>query len=91
MDADRQLHGDREQHDGEAEVERAGAEREARLIAKDMANEPAERLETIRQELEAVTTKDFWEIIDRGRNFEYMPETQRKQMATFFGWLGVDG
>ncbi len=26
---------------------------------------------------ESVTSKDFWEIIDRGRNFEYMPPAQR--------------
>jgi hypothetical protein len=32
----------------------------------------------IRDELERVETKDFWEIIDRGRNFEFMPDAQRK-------------
>src|SRR5690606_36186057 len=42
----------------------------ARTIADDMSEEPHERLVTIRAQLEGVTTKDFWEIIDRGRNFE---------------------
>jgi hypothetical protein len=66
-----------------------GEETKARLIAEDMKGEPVERLVTIRHELETVLSKDFWEIIDRGRNFEYMPSEQRAQMATFFGWLGV--
>ena len=55
-----------------------------------MQNEPRERLVSIRRSLEGVRSKDFWEIIDRGRNFEYMPEAQRAYLAEFFGWLGVD-
>jgi hypothetical protein len=56
-----------------------------------MVGEPAERLRDIRFELERVTTKDFWEIIDRGRNFEFMPPAQKAAMATFFAWLGTEG
>lgn len=67
-----------------------GDEKKARMIAEDMATEPPERLLAIRTELERVTTKDFWEIIDRGRNFEYMPPRQRAKMAEFFGWLSVE-
>ena len=67
-----------------------GEEDKARTIARDMEEEPPDRLFTIRQQLEGVKTKDFWEIIDRGRNFEFMPEKQRKCMAKFFGWLGVE-
>lgn len=59
----------------------------ARAIAFDMREEPEERLRKIRWQLENVESKDFWEIIDRGRNFEYMPETQRQQLAKFFAWL----
>jgi hypothetical protein len=66
-----------------------GLEDKARLISRDMAHEPPARLLSIRQALEAVTSKDFWEIIDRGRNFEYMPPPQRACLATFFGWLNV--
>jgi len=65
----------------------AGAEGRARQIADDMRGEPPDRLKAIREQLERVESKDFWEIIDRGRNFEYMPDVQRAQMATFFGWL----
>jgi hypothetical protein len=66
-----------------------GEKAKARLIADDMAHEPPERLSAIRAELERVTSKDFWEIIDRGRNFEYMPPQQRTKMAEFFAWLRV--
>ena len=64
-------------------------EKKARMISEDMENEPAERLLAIREALEHVTSKDFWEIIDRGRNFEYMPPRQREMLAVFFDWLGV--
>ncbi|MEZ4401637.1 MAG: DUF2254 family protein [Kofleriaceae bacterium] len=65
----------------------AGATDHARRIADDMREEPGERLAAIREQLERVESKDFWEIIDRGRNFEYMPQPQRDQMPRFFGWL----
>jgi hypothetical protein len=68
----------------------AGAEDRARRIANDMRDEPAERLKAIREQLERVESKDFWEIIDRGRNFEYMPPPQRSRMATFFTWFGQE-
>jgi hypothetical protein len=64
-----------------------GAEEKARRIHADMAGEPAERVRAIRTELERVETKDFWEIIDRGRNFEFMPPAQRTAMAQFFAWF----
>lgn len=67
-----------------------GEEESARRIAADMASEPPERLQTIREQLERITTKDFWEIIDRGRNFEYMIPEQRARMDEFFGWLKVE-
>lgn len=64
-----------------------GEAERARQIAEDMRHEPKTRLQQIRGSLESVTTKDFWEIIDRGRNFEYMPPEQRATMATFFSWF----
>ena len=64
-----------------------GAEAEARLIHDDMVREPRERLRAIRDELARVESKDFWEIIDRGRNFEYMPARQKEQMDRFFALL----
>lgn len=66
----------------------AGADEPAARIAADMAGEERERLRVIREQLESVKTKDFWEIIDRGRNFEYMPPRQKDQMQRFFAMLG---
>ncbi len=63
----------------------------ARLIFRDMETDPSERLAAIRDELARVETKDFWEIVDRGRNFEFMPPEQKRAMDRFFGWFeGVD-
>jgi hypothetical protein len=64
-------------------------EDKARTIAADMVAEPKERLRTLRQQLEAVRSKDFWEIIDRGRNFEFMSLERQQQLPTFFAWLDV--
>ena len=64
-----------------------GAENRARRIADDMVGESSDRLRSIRDQLEAVESKDFWEIIDRGRNFEYMPPHQREELSRFFSWL----
>src|SRR5205807_2652350 len=66
-----------------------GDREKARRISEDMASEPAERLRSIRHALESVESKDFWEIIDRGRNFEYMPPAQRACLAQFFAWHDV--
>ena len=68
----------------------ANQESRAREIAEDMREEPRERLLTIQNQLASVESKEFWEIIDRGRNFEYMPPAQRAHLATFFKWLDVE-
>ncbi len=65
----------------------SGQEDRARAIARDMRDEPAERLSIIQRQLETVENKDFWEIIDRGRNFEYMPNELKACLPTFFAWL----
>lgn len=67
-----------------------GAEAEARTIMQDMLVEPSERLRAIRDELARVESKDFWEIIDRGRNFEFLPPAQKEAMHRFFDWMGID-
>ncbi|NUP12187.1 MAG: DUF2254 domain-containing protein [Polyangiaceae bacterium] len=69
----------------------AGADDRVTVILNDMASESRERLRAIRDELFRVESKDFWEIIDRGRNFEFMPEGQRRAMISFFGrFEGLD-
>jgi hypothetical protein len=67
-----------------------GVEDRARRIAADMAGEDRERLRSIREQLTRVESKEFWEIIDRGRNFEYMPPRQKDQMGRFFAMLDAD-
>jgi Predicted membrane protein (DUF2254) len=61
-----------------------GLDDRARRIAEDMAGEEPGRLRVIREQLQAVDSKEFWEIIDRGRNFEYMPPAHRAQLDGFF-------
>ncbi len=62
----------------------------AKMIALDMRDENAERTSIIRGELESVADKDFWEIIDRGRTFEYMPPKQREALGLFFELLKAE-
>ena len=64
-----------------------GAEERAKKIAADMVGEDRERLNAAREHLVKVETKEFWEIIDRGRNFEYMPPKQKEQLDKFFAML----
>ena len=64
-----------------------GADERAKKIAADMVGEDRERLAAARDHLVKVETKEFWEIIDRGRNFEYMPPKQKDQLDKFFAML----
>jgi hypothetical protein len=64
-----------------------GADDRAKKIADDMRGEDRERLQAARDHLTRVESKEFWEIIDRGRNFEYMPPKQKEQMDRFFKML----
>jgi hypothetical protein len=65
------------------------ADRAAR-IAADMTGEDPVRLRSIRDQLARVESKKYWEIIDRGRNFDYMPPRQKEQMDRFFAMLDHD-
>jgi hypothetical protein len=64
-----------------------GSEAMARLIWRDMEHERNERLRSIREEMLAVTRKDFWEVIDRGHNFDYLDPERRAQLETFYSWF----
>jgi hypothetical protein len=61
----------------------------AQRIANDMRNEQPERLLSIRAELLAVEHKDFWEITDRGVNFDYLDPRRRATLDEFFAWLSL--
>ncbi len=59
----------------------------ARTIHNDMQHESRERLASIRAELAAIDSKEFWEVTDRGINFDYLDQAQKAQLDTFFGWF----
>lgn len=59
----------------------------ARRVYEDLANEDPMRLVSIREELDAVGSSEYWEITDRGANFEYIPTHRREAMALFFSWF----
>jgi hypothetical protein len=65
----------------------SGEEELAREIYLDMKDERPDRLRSIRAELLAIDSKDFWEIIDRGENFDYLVPERKEQMHVFFGWF----
>jgi hypothetical protein len=66
----------------------AGREAHARMIHRDMAAETAERLRSIRDEMLSITSKEFWEVIDRGTNFDYLDERRKQKLREFFEWFG---
>ncbi|MCA9568232.1 MAG: DUF2254 domain-containing protein [Myxococcales bacterium] len=65
----------------------AGDEEHARLIYRDMRGERRERIASIRAELEAVTDQEYWEVSDRGINFEWLPPERRAMLPQFFSWF----
>src|SRR5262249_52292438 len=65
----------------------AGHEARARRIWAGRQSERPERLRSIYEELRGVTSEDFWEVIDRGTNFDYLPDDRKKAMRVFFGWF----
>ena len=65
-----------------------GMEPRARAIFEDMALESPERLRSIREEMLSITAKDFWEVVDRGTNFDYLDDARKERLREFFGWFG---
>lgn len=64
-----------------------GAESLARRIQADMKDEPAERLRGIWRDLATLHTREFWEVNDRGSNFDYLSDEQKGQLPIFFSWF----
>jgi hypothetical protein len=62
----------------------------ARRIFEDMKGENKPRLAALRKELEAVQGAEFWEVSDRGVNFEWLAPDRRATLDTFFGWFDAD-
>lgn len=61
-----------------------GADELADRIRHDMRHENADRLAAIRNEILAVTERKFWEITDRGHNFDYVGDELRPYVEEFF-------
>ena len=59
----------------------------ARQIFTDMKDERPERLRSIRDELLGIKSKDFWEVIDRGTNFDYVDAERKAKLGVFFSWF----
>ncbi len=64
-----------------------GAPTHAHTIAQDMQHESPVRLASLHAELDAVSTKDFWEVSDRGVNFDYLDGPRKQQLAPFFAGI----
>jgi hypothetical protein len=61
----------------------------ARRIAHDMRQERPERLASIRAELAGLGRRDFWEITDRGVNFDYLDDARKSRLGQFFEDMGL--
>ena len=59
----------------------------ARRIATDLREEKIERLERLRETLLADNRPDYWELMDRGANFSYLPPDQHEHLEVLFDWL----
>jgi hypothetical protein len=42
---------------------------------------------SIRDELAEVQASDYWEIVDRGTNFDYLPFERKRHLPQFFAWF----
>lgn len=60
----------------------------AREVFFDMKDERPERLASIRDELLNVQSREFWEVSDRGVNFDYLSGSRKNDLLTFFEWFG---
>lgn len=52
-----------------------------------MLGEAPARLDSIHDELRATVRPDYWEVSNRGVNFDYLPPERRRQLDVFFRWL----
>jgi hypothetical protein len=65
-----------------------GDEKLAREVWTDMKDEQPARLASIRDELLHVQSKEFWEVSDRGVNFDFLSPERKRELIRFFGWFG---
>ena len=61
-----------------------GAVTHADRICADMRGEKPERMASIRAELVAVNEQEFWEVTDRGVNFDFLEPFRKEKLDEFF-------
>ena len=66
-----------------------GADGHAQRISDDLRSESPERLTSIRAEMLRTHAKDFWEVTDRGVNFDYLDDLRREKLDLFFDGLSL--
>lgn len=66
-----------------------GAVALAKRIADDMKNEDRKRLRSMWAELGELDTREFWEVNDRGSNFDYLTPEQKAKLPKFFAWFDI--
>ena len=59
----------------------------ARKVQADMLAEDPRRLLSLWNELRNVDQREFWEVNDRGTNFNYLAPSQKAQLPCFFGFF----
>ena len=59
----------------------------AMRVVDDLRTEKIERLERVRAALETDDRSEYWELIDRGTNFSYMPPERRPYLRDLFDAL----
>jgi hypothetical protein len=65
----------------------SGDEARARSVHEDMLHEDPVRLASIRAELLGVESSEYWEVTDRGVNFDYLPPERKARLEQFFNWF----
>ncbi|MCA9694660.1 MAG: DUF2254 domain-containing protein [Myxococcales bacterium] len=65
----------------------AGAEMLAFQIAEDLKDESPKLLRSVWSELQNVVDREFWEVQDRGTNFNYLSKAQKETLPRFFSYF----
>jgi hypothetical protein len=66
-----------------------GQQSRAERVAADLAGERAERLDRLHRALLVEERAQFWELMDRGVNFAYLPPELRPYLAPLFELVGA--
>ena len=53
-----------------------------------MKEEPLDRMLSIKEELFDIKIAEYWEVSDRGQNFDYLVPERRVHLEQFFSWFG---